>query len=174
MTFSGIAIAAIVLAVLAVSVAVAAAVLLCVGHRRLAERLLPAFLAVLVGGIMLSFAAVAESQEDLQGQAERTLNFVTAAERTELARTGHYTHSVLRLARLSHGLAAELKVDGAQVRVMRGPDIGTITVSTSLGTGTHAEATLDAAGRLVRVVAHRPAHSSGQGLVQTRARRHRS
>lgn len=174
MTFSGLAIAAIVLAVLAISVAAAAAVLLFVGRRRLAERLLPAFLAVLAGGIMLSFAAVAESREDLQGQAERTLNFVAGAERTELTHTGHYTTSVLRLARLSHGLAVELKVDGAEVGVMRGPDTGTITVWASLGTGTRAVATLDAAGRVVRVVAHRRAHSTGRGLVQTRARRQRS
>ena len=113
MSYSSIAVAAIVVAGLAIGVAVCAAVLLCMGRRRLAERMLPAFLAVLAGGILLSFAAVAGSEDDLQAQAERTVRYATTAERTELARAGHYTTSVTRLAHLSRGLSVELEVDGA-------------------------------------------------------------
>lgn len=170
MSYSSIAVAAIVVAGLAIGVAVCAAVLLCVGPRRLAERMLPAFLAVLAGGILLSFAAVAGSEDDLQAQAERTVRYATTAERTELARAGHYTTSVTRLAHLSRGLSVELEVDGAQVQATRGPGAGTITLSASLGAGTRAEDALDAAGTVVRVIGHHAAR--GRSLVQTRARRH--
>jgi hypothetical protein len=164
MSYSGIATAAIGLAVIAVAVAVAAGVLLCLRRRRLAERLLPLFLALLVGGVVVSLIAVAQGPTDLQRQAQRTLTLASAAERAELARSGHYTISVARLARLSQGLETELKVDGAVARVTRGPGAGSVTLSTSLGPGTHAEALLDANGRLVQLAA-RSAPSSRHGLA---------
>ncbi len=142
MAFTSLATVAIVLGCLAVAVALAAAVLLCLGRRRLAERALPVFLAVVAAGILLSFATVAESENDLQRQAERTLSLASAAERTELARTGHFTSSVRRLERLSRGLATEMKVDAATVLVVRGRERGSVTVRTSLGPGTSARATL--------------------------------
>ena len=69
MSYSGVATIAIGLALLAVAVAVAAGVLLCVGRKRLAERLLPVFLAVLAGGIVVSLIAVSKGPDDLQAQA---------------------------------------------------------------------------------------------------------
>jgi hypothetical protein len=142
MGYSTLATAAIAVACLAVAVAIVAGLMLCLGRRRLAERALPAFLGVLVAGILLSFAAVAESANDLQHQAERTLAFASAAERTEFTRTGHYTRSPTRLQRLNAGLATEIKVDGATVYVVRGHERGSVIVRTSLGPGTRAQATL--------------------------------
>ncbi len=148
MSYSGAAAVAIVLALLAVAVAVAAAVLLCVGRRRMAERMLPAFLAVLVGGTAVSLVAVSKGPDDLQAQAERTLSAAGRAERVELARSGRYTTSVWRLARLNGSLETELHVDGAVVRISRGPGAGNVTLWASLGPGTRAEATLQIDGRL--------------------------
>jgi hypothetical protein len=142
MGFSTLAAIAIAVGCLAVAVAVGAGVLVIVGRRRWAERALPAFLAVLAAGILLSFAAVAESANDLQHQAERTLAYATAAEHAEFARTGHFTRSPIRLERLNAGLATEVKVDGATVYVARGRVPGSAIVRTSLGPGTRAQATL--------------------------------
>jgi hypothetical protein len=141
MAFSSLATVAIVVGCLAVAVAVVAGVLLILGRRRLAERALPAFLVVLVATILLSFATVAESANDLQRQADQTLTFASAAERAQFASTGRFTRSVRSLERRSRGLANEIKVDGAIVVVLRGRDHG-ITVRTSLGPGTRAQATL--------------------------------
>jgi hypothetical protein len=142
MGYSTLATVAIIVGCLAVAVAVAAGVLLIAGRRRVAERALPAFLGVLVVGILLSFAAVAESANDLQHQAERTLADASAAERIELARTGHFTASPVRLERLNRGVATETKVDGATVVVFRGHRRGSIILRASLGPGTRAQATL--------------------------------
>ncbi|HUA50177.1 MAG TPA: hypothetical protein VMA77_33400 [Solirubrobacteraceae bacterium] len=142
MAFSSLATVAIVVGCLAVAVAVVAGVLLVAGRRRLAERALPAFIAVLAAGILLSFAAVAESENDLQRQAQRTLALASAAERTEFARTGHFTRSVLHLERLNQGLATEMKVDGATVLALRAREKGSVFLRTSLGPGTRAQATL--------------------------------
>jgi len=143
MAFSSLAIVAIAVGCLAVAVAVAAGVMLIAGRRRLAERALPAFLIVLAAGIVLSFAAAAESANDLQRQAKRTLALASTAERTELAEHGSYTRSVRRLERLNPGLATEIRVDGAVVSVLRGPERGSIVLRTSLGPGTRAQATLN-------------------------------
>jgi hypothetical protein len=142
MGYSTLAAIAIAVACLGVAVSVGAGVLLIAGRRSLAERALPAFLVVLAAGILLSFAAVAESANDLQHQAERTLAYASAAERSELARTGHFTRSPGQLARLNAGLAREMKVDGATVYVLRGRERGSAIVRTSLGPGTRAQATL--------------------------------
>jgi hypothetical protein len=139
--FSSLATVAIAAGCLAVGVAVVAGLLLIAGRRRVAERVLPVFLVVLASGILLSFAAAAESANDLQRQATRTLALASAAERTELARTGRFTRSVLRLERLSRGLASEIKVDGATVVVLHARHHG-VTLRTSLGPGTRAQATL--------------------------------
>jgi len=170
MSYSGIATAAIGLAMMAVTVAVAAGVLLCLRRRRLAERLLPLFLALLVGGVVVSLIAIAQAPTDLQRQAQRTLALASAAERAELARSGHYTISVARLARINQSLKTELKVDGAVVRVTRGPGAGSVTLTTSLGPGTRAEALLDAGGRLVQL-AGRSAASSRHGLALVKSGR---
>ncbi len=142
MGYSTLATIAIAVGCLGVAVAVGAGVLLIAGRRRVAERALPAFLVVLAAGILLSFAAVAESANDLQHQAERTLAYASAAERTEFARTGHFTRSPTRLERLNPSLAREMKVDGATVYVVRGRQRGSAIVRTSLGPGTRAQATL--------------------------------
>jgi hypothetical protein len=142
MGYSTLAAIAIAVGCLAVAVAVGAGILLIAGRRRWAERALPAFLAVLAAGILLSFAAVAESANDLQHQAERTLAYASVAERTELARTGHFTRSPFSLERLSRSLATETRVDGAIVYLLRGHETGSVIVRTSLGPGTRAQATL--------------------------------
>ena len=142
MGYSTLATVAIVVGCLGVAVAVAAGVLLIAGRRRVAERVLPAFLVVLAAGILLSFAAVAESANNLQHQADQTLGFASAAERVELARTGHFTRSPFVLEPLNRGLATEIKVDGATVFVSRGRERGSIILRTSLGPGTRAQATL--------------------------------
>ena len=164
MSYSGVATAAIGLVLLAVALAVAAGVLICVRRRRLAERLLPVILALLVGGVLLSLIAVAQSPNDLQRQAQRTLGLATAAERAELATSGHYTISVARLAWLNRDLKAELKVDGAVVRATRGPGAGSVTLVASLGPGTRAQALLYADGRLEQIAAPR-GQSSRHGLA---------
>ena len=153
MSYSGIATAAIGLALLAVAVALAAGVLLCLRRRRMAERLLPVFLGLLAGGVLVSLLAVAQGPEDLERQAQRTLGLASTAERAELARYGHYTTSVARLARLNRGLETELKVDGAVVQVARGPGTRGVTLSTSLGPGTRAQALLYPNGRLEQIAA---------------------
>ena len=141
MAFSSLATVAIVLGCLAVAVAVGAGVMLATGRRRVAERALPAFLVVLAAGILLSFAAAAESANDLQHQAKQTLAFASAAERVELARTGHFTRSVYRLKALSRGLATEIKVDGAIVAALPARHHGVLLKAT-LGPGTRAQTTL--------------------------------
>jgi 4-amino-4-deoxy-L-arabinose transferase-like glycosyltransferase len=173
MSYSGIAVAAIGLALLAVAVAVAAGVLLCLRRRRLAERLLPLFLALLVGGVLVSLLAVAQGPDDLQRQAQQTLTLASTAERAELQRFGHYTTSVARLARLSRSLEAELTVDGALVQVSRGPGAGNVTLSTSLGPGTRAEALLYTNGRLEQIAA-RPALPSRHRVALADQRRRTS
>jgi 4-amino-4-deoxy-L-arabinose transferase-like glycosyltransferase len=173
MSYSGIAVAAIGLALLAVAVAVAAGVLLCLRRRRLAERLLPVFLALLVGGALVSLLAVAQGPDDLQRQAQRTLVLASTAERAELQRFGHYTTSVARLARLNRSLEAELKVDGAVVEVSRGPGAGSVTLSTSLGPGTRAQALPYINGRLEQI-AERPAPPSRHRVALADQRRRTS
>ena len=113
MSYSTLATAAIVLGVFAAGIAVTAGALLCVGRRRLAQRALPVFLGVLAGVIVLAFAAVAESEDDLQAHAERTLGLASAAERTEMTQTGRYTISVVRLERVDRAFAADVKVESA-------------------------------------------------------------
>jgi hypothetical protein len=174
MSYSGVATVAIGLALLAVAVAVAAGVLLCVGRRRLAERLLPVFLTLLAGGIVISLVAVWKGPDDLQAQAERTLKFAGTAERAELARSGRYTTSVPLLARLNEGLETELHVDGAVVLIRRGPGIGNVTLWTSLGPGTRAEATLQTDGRLEEIDTRSAPAPSARGQVLTDSRRHPS
>jgi hypothetical protein len=173
MSYSGVATAAIGVVLLAVAVAVTAGVLLCLRRRRLAERLLPVFLALLVGGALVSVVAVAQGPDDLQRQAQRTLVLASTAERAELARSGHFTTSVVRLERLNHGLQTELQVDGALVRVTRGPGRGSVTLWTSLGPGTRAQALLYANGRLEQIAA-RGAPSSRHRLVLADSRRRTS
>jgi hypothetical protein len=172
MSYSGVATVAIGLALLAVAIAIAAGVLLCVGRRRLAERLLPAFLTLLAGGVAVSLVAVAKGPDDLQAQAERTLMLTGTAELTELARSGSYTTSTKGLARLNRGLEAEIHVDGAVVRVTRGPGAGTVTLWASLGPGTRAQATLSRDGRLEQFDARSaPAPSAHrQALTDSRRR----
>jgi len=165
MSYSGIATVAIALAVLAVALAVAAGVLVCLRRRRTAERLLPVFLALLLGGVVVSLIAVAQAPGDLQRQAQRTLMLASTAERSELARSGHYTISVRRLARLNRGLETELKVDGAVVQVRRGPGAGTVTLSTSLGPGTRAQALLFANGRLEQIASRSAPSRHGLALA---------
>ena len=121
MSYSGLATAAVALAVLAAAVAVTAGVLLCVGRRRLAEKALPVFLGMLVCVILVAFAAVATSESNLRTHTQRTLALASAAERTELSRTGRYTISVFRLERLNPALAADVKVNEPIVRVTSGP-----------------------------------------------------
>ncbi|MGO9497820.1 MAG: hypothetical protein ACLQA5_14100 [Solirubrobacteraceae bacterium] len=148
MSYSGLATAAVVLAVLAAAVAVTAGILLCVGRRRLAEKTLPVFLGVLACVIVVTFAAVATSESDLRTHTQRTLALASAAERTELSRTGRYTVSVLRLERLNRAFAVDVKVNEPIVRVTSGPGRRAVTLWVSAGPGTHAQATLGADGRL--------------------------
>jgi len=165
MSYSTLAAAAIALAILAAGVAVTAGVLLCIGRRRLAQRTLPVFLGVLAGVIVLAFAAVAESENDLQAHAERTLGLASAAERTEMARTGRYTTSISRLERVDRAFAADVKVNEPVVRVTRGPGAGNVTLWVSLGPGTRAQAMLHANGRLEDISAPAARASSRRGLV---------
>ncbi len=165
MSYSSLAAAAIVLGVLAVAVAVTAGVLVCIGRRRLAQRTLPVFLGVLAAVIVLAFAALAESANDLQAHAERTLGLASAAERTVMARTGRYTIFVSRLERVDRAFAADVKVNEPVVRLTRGPGAGNITLWVSLGPGTRAQATLHANGRLEDISAPAARASSRRGLV---------
>jgi hypothetical protein len=165
MSYSTLAAAAIVLGVLAVAVAISAGVLLCIGRRRLAQRTLPVFLGVLAGVIVLAFAAVAESANDLQAHAERTLGLASAAERAEMARTGHYTISVYRLERVDRAFATDVKVNEPVVRLTRGPGAGNVTLRVSLGPGTRAEAMLSADGRLEDVDAPAARAKSRRGVA---------
>lgn len=174
MSYSGVATIAIGLALLAVAVAVAAGVLLCVGRKRLAERLLPVFLAVLAGGIVVSLIAVSKGPDDLQAQAERTLELAGTAERAELARSGRYTTSLQMLARLNGSLETELHVDGAVVRIARGPGVGNVTLWASLGPGTRAQATLHTDGRLEEIDTRSAPAPSTRSQVRTDSRRHPS
>jgi hypothetical protein len=165
MSYSTLAAAAIVLCVLAAGVAVTAGVLLCLGRRRLAQRTLPVFLGVLAGVVVLAFAAVAVSADDLQTHAERTLALASAAERTEMARTGRYTTSVVRLECVDRAFATDLKVNEPVVRLTRGPGRGNVTLWVSLGPGTRAQATLLADGRLEDISAPAARAPSRRGLV---------
>jgi hypothetical protein len=174
MSYLGVATVAIGLALLAVVVAFFAGVLLCIGRRQLAERLLPVFLTVLAGVVLVSLVAVAKGPDDLQAQAERTLMLTRTAERTELGRSGSYSTSVWSLARLDAALEAEIHVDGATIRITRGPGAGTVTLWASLGPGTRAEATLNTAGRLEQFDARRTPAVSARRQALTDSRRHPS
>jgi hypothetical protein len=165
MSYSTFAAAAIVLGVLAAAVAVTAGVLLCIGQRRLAQRALPVFLGVLAGVIVLAFASLAESENDLQAHAERTLGLASAAERTEMARTGRYTTSVSRLERVDRAFSSDVKVNQPVVRLTRGPGAGNVTLWISLGPGTRAQATLRANGRLEDISTPAAKASPRRGLV---------
>jgi hypothetical protein len=171
MSYSGLASVAIVLAVLAVAVAVTAGVLVCVGRRRLAEKALPVFLGLLACVIVVTFAAVAASESDLRSHAQRTLALASAAERTELSRTGRYTMSVFSLERVDRAFATDVKINEPIVRVTRGPGRGEVTVWVSLGPGTHAQATLDREGRLEPVSARGARAPSRPRLVLAKSER---
>jgi len=171
MSFSSVAYAAISLALLAVAVAVTAGVLLCLRRRRLAERLLPVFLALLVGATLVALVAVIRGPADLEAQAQRTLVLAWAAERAELARSGHFTSSVARLEHLNRDLEVELNNDGAVVRVTRGPGRGNVTLWTSLGPGTRAQALMYPDGRLEQIAARSAPSASQHGLVLANFRR---
>jgi 4-amino-4-deoxy-L-arabinose transferase-like glycosyltransferase len=174
MSYSGVATVAIGLVMLAVAVAVAAGVLLCLRRRRRAERLLPVFLGLLAAALVVSILAVRDGQHDLQRQAQRTLVLTSAAERASLSRFGHYTTSVANLKRLNSGLAVELKVDGAAVRILRGPGTGTVTLWASLGPGTEAQALLRSDGRLEEIDARSASAKSQRGQAPSDSRRHPS
>ena len=165
MSYSGLATAAVALAVLAVAIAVTAGVLLCAGRRRLAEKALPVFLGVLVCVILVTFAAVATSESNLRMHTQRTLALASAAERTELSRTGRYTISVFRLERLNPALATDVKVNEPIVRVTSGPGRRDVTLWVSAGPGTHEQATLGADGRLEPISARGARAPSRRRLV---------
>ena len=165
MSYSALASVAIVLALLAVAVALTAGVLVCVGRRRLAEKALPVFLGLLACAIVVTFAAVATSQNDLRSHTRRTLALASAAERAELSRTGRYTMSVFSLERVDRAFAADVKINQPIVRVTRGPGRGDVTLWVSLGPGTHAQATLHPDGRLVPVSARGARVPSRRRLV---------
>ena len=171
MSYSTLATAAIVLGVLAAAVAVTAGVLVCIGRRGLAQRTPPLFLGVLAGVIVLAFAAVAESADDLQDHAERTLGLASAAERMQMARTGRYTTSVVRLEQIDRTFAADVKVNEPVVRLTRGPREGNVTLWVSFAPGTRAQATLRANGRLEDISAPAARTSSRRGLVLGISRR---
>ncbi|HUA02800.1 MAG TPA: hypothetical protein VMB27_02780 [Solirubrobacteraceae bacterium] len=165
MSYSTLAAAAIALGLLAAGVALTAGVLLCFGRRGLAQRTLPVLLGVLAGVIVLAFAAVAESENDLEAHAERTLGLASAAERTEMAQTGRYTTSLRRLERVDRAFASDVKVNQPVVRLTTGPDDGDVTLRVSLGPGTRAQATLDADGRLEDISTPAARSSSRRRLV---------
>jgi len=94
-----------------------------------------------------------------------------AAERAELARSGHFTTSVARLEHLNRDLEVELNNDGAVVRVTRGPGRGNVTLWTSLGPGTRAQALMYPDGRLEQIAARSAPSASQHGLVLANFRR---
>jgi len=165
MSYSILTSVAIVLALAAAVVALTAGVLVCLRRRRLAEKALPVFLGLLACVIVVTFAAVATSENDLRSHAQRTLALASAAERTELTRTGRYTMSVFRLEKVNPAFAADVKINEPIVRVRRGPGRGDVTLWVSAGPGTHAQATLQPDGRLEPVSARGARAPSRRGLV---------
>jgi hypothetical protein len=144
MSYSTLATVAISLALMAIAVAVVSGILLAARHRRWAEGALKVTVALFVGGAAFAFLAAAEGDQDLQAQARRTLALAASAERVALTRSGRYTTSVTTLQRLSPALAAEIRNQGATVRVERNRATGGVRLRVSLGFGTLAEMTTPA------------------------------
>ena len=67
-----------------------------------------------------------------------------------------------------------MQVDGAVVRIVRGPGVGDVTLWTSLGPGTRAQATLQTNGQLEEIDTHSAPAPSARSQVPTDSRRHPS
>lgn len=134
--------ASIILALLALALAVATVLLVCVKRRRWADRTLSVLLAVLAAGATSAFFAGVEGQNDLQAGARRVASLAASAEQRAHSRFGRYTTSVARLQRLSLALATELRVNGAAVAMSRSRVTDSVHIHAWLGYGTSARLTL--------------------------------
>ncbi|MGZ4245596.1 MAG: hypothetical protein ACXVSE_15020 [Solirubrobacteraceae bacterium] len=134
--------ASIILALLALALAVATVLLVCVKRRPWADRALSVLLAVLAVGATCAFFAGVEGQNDLQVQSRRVASLAASAEQRAHSRFGRYTTSVAQLRRLSPALATQLRVNGAAVAMSRSRVTDTVRIHAWLGYGTSARLTL--------------------------------
>lgn len=134
--------ASIILALLALALAVATVLLVCVKRRRWVDRTLSVLLAVLAAGATSAFFAGVEGQNDLQAGARRVASLAASAEQRAHSRFGRYTTSVARLQRLSLALATQLRVNGASVAMSRSRVTDSVHIHAWLGYGTSARLTL--------------------------------
>ncbi len=67
-----------------------------------------------------------------------------------------------------------MHVDGAVVRIARGPGVGAVTLWASLGPGTRAQATLHTDGRLEEIDARSAPAPTARSQVPSDSRRHPS
>ena len=163
MSYSTLATASVSLALLAIAVAVAWAILRCLRRRKWADRALTVMLVLLAGGAACSFYAGVESRYDLQDQAHRVISLAASAERVALARSGRYTTSVAGLSRLSPALAADMRVDGAKVTVVRASRAGSVRLRVTLGYGSVTRLTLRPGARLHRLAGPRASSPRSAG-----------
>jgi multisubunit Na+/H+ antiporter MnhF subunit len=163
MSYSILATASVSLALLAIVLAVAWAILRCLRRRRWADRALTLMLVLVAGGAACSFYAGVRSRYDLQSKARRVISVAASAERVALARFGRYTTSVASLWRLSPALAADMRIDGARVNVIRASRAGSVRLRVTLGYGSITRLTLRPGARPHRLAGPRAAspHSAG-------------
>jgi hypothetical protein len=149
MNYSTLSTAAIGFALVALTVAGAAAILACLRRRQWADRALTLTVVALIGAAASALLAAGESQRDLQAPARRVLSLAASAERSMDARSGRYTYSIARLERLSPALAFEIRDEDASVQASINARTRSVRLQGSLGFGTIAELTLRSARPLL-------------------------
>src|SRR5450631_4814159 len=107
MSYSILATASIVFALLALALAGTTVLLIILRRRPWAHTTMTALLVVLGVGAVSAFFAGVEGQSDLQRQSRQVASMAAAAERAAHAQTGQYTNSVAHLPRLSPALATK-------------------------------------------------------------------
>jgi hypothetical protein len=138
MSYSILATASIVSALLALALAGTTVVLIMLRRWPWAHTAMTALLVVLGIGAVSAFFAGVESQSDLQRQSRQVASMAAAAELAAHALTGQYTNSVARLMRLSPALATNMRVNGAAVSLRRSRVIDAVRIRAWLGYGTGA------------------------------------
>jgi len=115
MSFSTLASVAIGLALVALTVAGLAGILVCLRRREQANRAFALVVVLFAAATASAFGAAARSGNDLQVETRAVLSLAVSAERTVHARSGRYTVSVAYLERISPALADQISLDAAHV-----------------------------------------------------------
>jgi hypothetical protein len=115
MSFSTLATVAVGLALVAVTIAGLAGILVRLRRREQANRAFALVVVLFAAATASAFGAAARSGSDLQVETRAVLSLAASAERIVHARSGRYTVSIAYLERISPALADQISLDAAHV-----------------------------------------------------------